>query len=108
MFDERLMSIYSAEVTHLGAHKEEGEMRFEGAEGEPADDERGQSWAELVTELWELREIDGWERGVKQNQQLNLRYVINEMNHIFPVKMTFLKQILKYGVKTGKNPLPQI
>ena len=28
---------------HLGAHKEEGEMRFEGAEGEPADDERGQS-----------------------------------------------------------------
>ena len=45
---------------------------------------------------------------MKQNQQLNLRYVINEKNHIFPVKMTFLKQILKYGVKTGKNPLPQI
>ena len=45
---------------------------------------------------------------MKQNQQLNLRYVINEKNHIFPVKMTFLKQILKYGVKTGKIPLPQI
>ena len=46
MFDERLMSIYPAEVTLKNIWeliKEEDEMRFEGAEGEPADDERGQS-----------------------------------------------------------------
>ena len=93
--DERQMSIYPVYMTiqNRGAHEEPPWL--EGAEGEPEDDERGHSWAELVTEHY-LR--NGWARGVKQIQPLNLRYIINEKNPISPVKMIIQKKIAKYWV----------